>query len=750
MSPFDETRYARLLKGLEIAEVRLSQLEFSGRLDSEYYRPSHLRADELILSKGGEALESLCDFVIGPFGSAFTVENYTDEPTYRYIRGKDVKPMTLAEGDNVYMPKADFDRLSKYALRAGDVLVSVVGTLGNSALIEPQHLPAIFSCKSTALRTRGIDPRYLISYLNCALGRGLLMRKERGAVQKGLNLDDLKSLAIYVAGRPFQKKIAEVHKDSSLAREQAKQFYDEAETALLRVLGLENWQAPETLSYVRNSSQAFAAERFDAEYFHPAKTEALAKLSVLSDCTVGDLFNSVRELWQPDDDSGPDAVRNYDLTDALNPFLDGSKEPSDRTTIASTKKMIRAGDLVVSRLRSYLKEIALVQSGGKVPMVASTEFIVLRPKQSGGLPVEALMIFLRSALPQTVFMWSQDGSNHPRFDEKELLRLPLPRVLIQQASEYVAAVRAVISKRERATQLLDATKRAVEIAIEDSEAAALTYLETIAANAPSCDDAAHDLPTNPASQSTTPGLARPAPGRRQPARGVSGQGAGFHAELDGAGKRAGGPAAPARSPDSTQPLDATRTLATVAGPLPYSEVAEALAENVARCLDELFETAPENITLTPETLRAFHQRIAGALFPDWAGTWRTTEVQVGSHYPPPPQDVAVQVRNFCLDLEERLRHMDDAQSIAALLAWADWRFQWIHPFKDFNGRVGRILLVALTYRLGLPPLDPAGSTLERQAYFDALRQADGGDPHPLTNLWMERLQERMDSSDTSQ
>ena len=118
-------------------------------------------------------------------------------------------------------------------------------------------------------------------------------------------------------------------------------------------------------------------------------------------------------------------------------------------------------------------------------MVASTEFIVLRPKQqAGGLPVEALMIFLRLELPQTVFKWSQDGSNHPRFDEKELLRLPVPRALILQANEYVAAVRSVIAKRERATQLLDAAKRAVEIAIEDSEAAAMAYLDTHAERRP--------------------------------------------------------------------------------------------------------------------------------------------------------------------------------------------------------------------------------------------------------------------------
>ena len=134
----------------------------------------------------------------------------------------------------------------------------------------------------------------------------------------------------------------------------------------------------------------------------------------------------------------------------------------------------------MSRLRSYLKEIAIVESGGDVPMVASTEFIVLRPKSHASLPVEALMIYLRSALPQLVFKWSQDGSNHPRFDEGELLRLPIPRAIIAEARQYVQSVQLIKSSRKRSTQLLEAAKRAVEIAIEDSEAAALKFLKSVA------------------------------------------------------------------------------------------------------------------------------------------------------------------------------------------------------------------------------------------------------------------------------
>jgi len=37
-------------------------------------------------------------------------------------------------------------------------------------------------------------------------------------------------------------------------------------------------------------------------------------------------------------------------------------------------------------------------------------------------------------------------------------------------------------------------------------------------------------------------------------------------------------------------------------------------------------------------------------------------VQVGSHFPPPARDVPVRMRDFCLDLEERQRHLGAADA----------------------------------------------------------------------------------------
>ncbi|MDE3019122.1 MAG: Fic family protein [Nitrospirota bacterium] len=99
------------------------------------------------------------------------------------------------------------------------------------------------------------------------------------------------------------------------------------------------------------------------------------------------------------------------------------------------------------------------------------------------------------------------------------------------------------------------------------------------------------------------------------------------------------------------------------------------------------------------------------------------------------------MRQFCDDLAEHLRHVDGtAGSLIECLTWADWRFQWIHPFKDFNGRIGRVLLAALLYKLHLPHVETAPLSPEaRTRYVDALRAADAGDLASLQQVWFQRL-----------
>lgn len=75
------------------------------------------------------------------------------------------------------------------------------------------------------------------------------------------------------------------------------------------------------------------------------------------------------------------------------------------------------------------------------------------------------------------------------------------------------------------------------------------------------------------------------------------------------------------------------------------------------------------------------------------------------------------------------------------LAFAEGRLLSIHPFRDFNGRVTRMLLFSLLYRFDLPPVklipdekDSAGTN----EYLSALTEADRMNWQPLIMVWRKR------------
>jgi len=118
-------------------------------------------------------------------------------------------------------------------------------------------------------------------------------------------------------------------------------------------------------------------------------------------------------------------------------------------------------------------------------------------------------------------------------------------------------------------------------------------------------------------------------------------------------------------------------------------------------------------------------------------------MKVGIYSPPAFYEVPALTRLYCEDLTARLSSVSrekDIERIAEALAFADWRFQWIHPFRDFNGRVGRIILAAILFILRLPPAEMAVvEPKEKGRYLKALRTADAGDMSLLGEIWIEKL-----------
>ena len=78
----------------------------------------------------------------------------------------------------------------------------------------------------------------------------------------------------------------------------------------------------------------------------------------------------------------------------------------------------------------------------------------------------------------------------------------------------------------------------------------------------------------------------------------------------------------------------------------------------------------------------------------------------------------------------------------AYLARAHAAFESIHPFRDGNGRVGRLVLNLLLVRRGYPPAIIRKKS--RMAYLRAIRRADRGEVGPLTEILARAVKESLD------
>ena len=124
-----------------------------------------------------------------------------------------------------------------------------------------------------------------------------------------------------------------------------------------------------------------------------------------------------------------------DTTHARDGVLDIASALRAVPSAKSAKKRAHSGDLVVSRLRPYLRQIALVHprsldaAGGR-ELALSSEFYVLAPRRAGD-DLAFLLPFLLGEQTQAILAAAQEGGHHPRVPRSSLLALRVPLDVVE-------------------------------------------------------------------------------------------------------------------------------------------------------------------------------------------------------------------------------------------------------------------------------------------------------------------------------
>lgn len=452
-----------------------SELDFTQRMDSEYYKKIYTEYEDKLFLQANDKLKNKASFLIGPFGSAYDTSNYTEVPVYRYVRGQDVKPFVLKDIEPRYMTKEDYERLKKYALKPKDILVSVVGTLGNACIVKDCDVPAIFSCKSTVIRAEEINPYYLVAYLNSKYGRTLLLRNERGAIQKGLNLDDLKELDIPLFSNDFYMQVQNLLISADTCLEQAKMLYIEAETTLEKELGFDSYVEPKEICSIKSFSEAFGKSgRLDAEYYQEKFDVLFERLAKYNTKRLVDIVNISKSIEPGSDyytDEGIPFIRVSDLSKygVSEPAIHLLKGTDNSLGIPYPKKdtILLSKDGSVGIAYKLEKDADFVTSGALLHLILK--------KDADVLP-DYLTLVLNSKIVQMQAERDAGGSIIQHWKPSEIKNAVIPVIDMKMQEKIAQQIQLSFSLRTQADKMLNDAIRAVEIAVESGEKAALNFL----------------------------------------------------------------------------------------------------------------------------------------------------------------------------------------------------------------------------------------------------------------------------------
>ena len=164
-----------------------------------------------------------------------------------------------------------------------------------------------------------------------------------------------------------------------------------------------------------------------------------------------------------------------------------------------------------------------------------------------------------------------------------------------------------------------------------------------------------------------------------------------------------------------------------------------------------FEWQGQGELLTLTEVRHIHRLVVGPvwdLFPpddlhpdEGPGSFRMHNIApfAGGMVPPSFPDVPAAVADWLTAVNTV---PETGEHLLVHLASTHGRFERIHPFRDGNGRVGRLLLNLLLVRCGYPPA--VLRNRDRAKYLAALRRSDGGDPWPLTEIVARAVKDSLD------
>ena len=156
-------------------------------------------------------LNELCDVRDGTHDSP----KYLDSSKYKFITSKNIVGDSIDFSDCKYIKEDDFNKFNQRSkVNTGDILMPMIGTIGNPIIVNIPEDEIDFAIKNVALikfnNSSKVTNVYIKSLLNSDFFENAISQNKRGGTQKFIALSDIRKIKVPVPPIELQNKFAQI------------------------------------------------------------------------------------------------------------------------------------------------------------------------------------------------------------------------------------------------------------------------------------------------------------------------------------------------------------------------------------------------------------------------------------------------------------------------------------------------------------------------------------------------------------
>lgn len=450
--------------------IQKSQLEGAQRVDSEYYQPEYLEAEQKIKTLKnkslGEVLEILTDYHAN--GSYSILKNYGKiqlELDYALmVRAVDLQNSNF-EDDVRYVSESSYGFLKKTKIFGNELIIDKIGNAGSVYFMPKLNRPVTLGMNLFMLRLKkGFDSRFVYIFLNSKYGKLLIYRRVTGTNPSSIDKNSVRSIQIPIFSIEDQSKIGQLVDLSFEEKENSKRIYQQAEDLLLEDLGLKNVVFEDELSSVVNYFDVISNNRIDPEYFQPKYQKLIERIKNQNAKTLGELV-SMRKGFEPGSEAYQEEGKLFIRVSSVSKL--GIEKKDQKYLIEELYQKLKKdyepklGDILLTK--DATPGIAYVVKES-VEGIISGGILDLKVKEN--IESEYLALCISSIVGQWQAQRDAGGSIIAHWKPEQIRNLLIPVLPMEKQKEIAELVKKSHEARKKSKELLEEAKRRVEEMIE--------------------------------------------------------------------------------------------------------------------------------------------------------------------------------------------------------------------------------------------------------------------------------------------